>query len=68
MSAYDLTTLGNAKAWLPIVSTNTNDDPTISRLITATSQDFMRATKRPDLLHDRLSLANHGDHHAHDRR
>ena len=38
------------KLWLPINSTNTNDDAVLSRLITAVSMDFLRAAKRPDLL------------------
>jgi hypothetical protein len=50
MAAQDLTQLATLKNWLPITSTNTNDDATLSRLITAVSMDFARATRRPDLL------------------
>lgn len=50
MAAQDLTTKDNLKLWLPVKSDITTDDATLARLITATSQDFMRATKRPDLL------------------
>ena len=61
MAAQDLTTLQTLKDWLPITSTNTSDDATIGRLITATSQDFMRATKRPDLLQADYAEVRLGD-------
>jgi len=50
MGVNDLTQLDTLKQWLPISTANVNDDGTIARLITSTSQDFMRAVKRPDLL------------------
>jgi hypothetical protein len=61
MAAQDLTTLATLKLWLPIASANTNDDVTIERLITAVSLDFMRATKRPDLLKATYAEARQGD-------
>ncbi len=61
MVASDLTTLENLKAWLPINTTTTSDDPTLSRLITAASNDFMRATKRPDLLQASYCEVRTGD-------
>lgn len=61
MAAQDLTTLATAKQWLPISSSNTADDATIARLVTATSQDFMRATRRPDLLLAQYVEARQGD-------
>jgi hypothetical protein len=61
MAAQDLTTIATLKLWLPITSTNTNDDASISRLITAVSQDFQRATGRPDLL-----MADHTEVHQGD--
>lgn len=61
MAAQDLTTLATAKLWLPISSTNTADDTTLSRLITATSIDFMRATNRPDLLQNDYTEVHQGD-------
>lgn len=61
MAAQDLTTLPTLKAWLPITSTNTNDDTTLSRLITAVSMDFMRSTKRPDMLLASYTEARQGD-------
>jgi uncharacterized phiE125 gp8 family phage protein len=61
MAAQDLTTLANVKLWLPINTSNTNDDATIGRLITAVSQDFMRATNRPDLLQADYTEVHQGD-------
>jgi hypothetical protein len=61
MSANDLTTLANLKGWLPIDVGNTDDDDTLARLITATSQDFMRATHRPDLLLADYTEVHQGD-------
>lgn len=61
MAATDLTTLANLKAWLPINTATTSDDPTLSRLITAVSNDFMRATKRPDLLQATYNEVRIGD-------
>ena len=61
MAAQDLTTLANLKLWLPITSTNTNDDATLSRLITAVSMDFQRATRRPDLLQTDYIEVHQGD-------
>jgi hypothetical protein len=61
MAAQDLTTKETLKLWLPIASANTNDDVTIERLITAVSLDFMRATKRPDLLKATYTEARQGD-------
>lgn len=61
MAAQDLTQLATLKNWLPITSTNTGDDATLSRLLTAVSMDFMRATKRPDLLYATYSEVHQGD-------
>src|ERR1700679_2456733 len=61
MAAQDLTTLPTLKLWLPITSNNTNDDTSISRLITATSMDFQRAIKRPDLLQAEYTEVHQGD-------
>lgn len=44
----DLTTLANVKAWLKI--TDTSLDTLLTRLITATSADFLNEIRRPDLL------------------
>jgi hypothetical protein len=57
----DLTTLANVKQWAPIASTTTSDDTLISRLITACSNDFTRATLRPDLLQDDYTEVHQGD-------
>jgi hypothetical protein len=57
----DLTTLANVKQWAPIASTTTSDDSLISRLITACSNDFERATLRPDLLQDDYTEVHQGD-------
>src|ERR1700723_235893 len=61
MAAGDLTTLANLKLWLPIPVTTTAEDPTFTRLITATSSDFTRATKRPDLLATDYTEVHEGD-------
>lgn len=61
MADQDLTTLETLKLWLPITSTNTNDDVTLSRLVTAVSLDFQRATKRPDLLKAEYAEVRQGD-------
>ncbi len=61
MAAQDLTTIENLKGWLPINSTTNTDDGNIARLITAVSADFMRATKRPDLLLASYAEARQGD-------
>jgi hypothetical protein len=61
MAIEDLTTLATLKQWLPITSTNTNDDATLSRLLTAVSMDFQRATKRPDLLFASYNEVHQGD-------
>jgi uncharacterized phiE125 gp8 family phage protein len=61
MAAGDLTTLANLKLWAPITSTNTNDDAILSRLISAVSSDFTRATRRPDLLEDTYAEVHQGD-------
>jgi hypothetical protein len=61
MAAQDLTTLATLKAWLPITSTNNNDDATLLRLITAVSMDFARATRRPDLLMATYVEVHQGD-------
>lgn len=57
----DLTNLQNLKLWLPIPATQTAEDALLSRLITATSNDFMRATKRPDLLTANYTEVRNGD-------
>jgi hypothetical protein len=61
MSANDLTTLDTLKQWLPVKSDIVTDDATLGRLITAVSQDFMRATKRPDLLQADYTEVRQGD-------
>jgi hypothetical protein len=61
MAAGDLTTLTNVKQWAPIASTTTSDDALISRLITACSNDFTRATLRPDLLEADYAEVHNGD-------
>lgn len=61
MAATDLTTLADLKPWIPIPLTTTSEDATLSRLITATSDDFMRATKRPDLLSQAYTEVHQGD-------
>jgi hypothetical protein len=61
MAANDLTTLATLKLWLPINSTNTNDDATISRLITAVSGDFTHSAERPDLLKTSYTEVRVGD-------
>ena len=61
MAAQDLTTLPTLKQWLPITSTNNNDDNTLSRLLTAVSMDFARATRRPDLLQATYTEVHQGD-------
>ena len=61
MAAQDLTQLATLKSWLPITSTNTNDDATLARLITAVSVDFGRATMRPDLLQASYTEVHQGD-------
>lgn len=62
MADGDLTTLATLKQWLPIPSTTTSDDATLSRLIAATSGDFTRSTARPDLLAtDYASEVHQGD-------
>jgi hypothetical protein len=46
----NLTTLANVKEWLPIPTSTTSSDALLTLLITQVSDDFMRATLRPDLL------------------
>ncbi|MHB8303353.1 MAG: hypothetical protein ACYDC6_11030 [Acidobacteriaceae bacterium] len=57
----DLTTLANVHAWLPIPVTTTSEDPLLTRLITATSMDFQRATARPDLMTSTYTETRQGD-------
>jgi len=61
MAATDLTQLATLKQWLPINSTTTTDDATLTRLLTAVSMDFQRATRRPDLLQASYTEARQGD-------
>jgi hypothetical protein len=61
MADQDLTTIENVKTWLPISTTNSADDGSLSRLITAVSMDFMRATRRPDLLLADYTEVHQGD-------
>ena len=61
MAAQDLSQLATLKSWLPISIPNSNDDFTLSRLLTAVSQDFMRATHRPDLLQANYLETRDGD-------
>jgi hypothetical protein len=61
MAVQDLSTITNVKAWLPINTANTNDDPSIQRLLTATSMDFARATHRPDILMATYIEVHQGD-------
>ena len=69
MSAYDLTTVANVKAWLGLPSPPTPSDATISALVTAASRAIYAALSRPSLLpktytdtidldSDRVYLAN----------
>jgi hypothetical protein len=57
----DLTVLSDVKLWLPIPPGTVSEDPILSRLITATSNDFMRATGRPDLLAAAYTEVRQGD-------
>ena len=57
----DLTTLESLKEWLPVPSTTTSDDATLSALISACSGDFLRATNRPDLLSATYNEVRQGD-------
>lgn len=57
----DLTTLDAVKAWLPIKAEITTGDDVITSLIKACSADFLRATKRPDLLADDYTEVRQGD-------
>lgn len=57
----DLTTLANVKLWLPIPSGTTSEDALLTRLISATSDDFERATKRTDLLAADYTEVREGD-------
>jgi hypothetical protein len=61
MAAQDLTQLATLKQWLPIASGTTSDDSTLSRLITAVSVDFARATRRPDILQANYTEVHQGD-------
>lgn len=61
MAAQDLSLLATLKSWLPINSSTTTDDATLSRLLTAVSQDFQRATNRPDILQASYTEARQGD-------
>ncbi len=61
MADQDLTIIENVKTWLPISTANNTDDASITRLITAVSMDFMRATKRPDLLLADYTEVHQGD-------
>jgi len=61
MALQDLTTLPTLKQWLPVASTNNNDDTTLARLLTAVSMDFLRATRRPDLLLSTYTEVHQGD-------
>ena len=69
MSAYDLTTVANAKAWLGLPSEPTLNDTTLATLVTAASRviyaDLSRTSLLPraytdtiDLESDRVYLAN----------
>ncbi|HVJ09269.1 MAG TPA: hypothetical protein VM554_12885 [Acidisarcina sp.] len=57
----DLTTLANVKGWAPIATTTVSDDALLTRLISSCSQDFLRATLRPDLLETSYSEVHMGD-------
>lgn len=61
MATGDLTNISDLKLWLPIPAGTTSEDPLFSRLITATSNDFVRAIKRPDLLAAAYSEVRQGD-------
>src|ERR1700735_766637 len=61
MAASDLVLLPMVKAWVPIKNSNTVDDALLASLITACSNDFMRATKRPDLLYATYTETRIGD-------
>jgi hypothetical protein len=57
----DLTTLAAVKAWLPVKTEITTGDDVITSLIKACSADFLRATKRPDLLAADYTEVHQGD-------
>ena len=57
----DLTTLTSVKNWLGVPLGNTSQDALFSQLITATSADFLRAIKRPDLLTASYTETREGD-------
>lgn len=50
MSAYDLTTVANAKAWLGLPSEPTPSDTTLAALVTAASRAICAALSRASLL------------------
>jgi hypothetical protein len=50
MSAYDLTTLANVKAWLGLPSPPGVSDATLSGLVTAASRAILAALSRPSIL------------------
>ena len=69
MSAYDLTTVANVKAWLGLPAPPTPSDATLAALVTAASRAIYAALSRPrccrraytdtiDLESDRVYLAN----------
>src|SRR5579863_9294592 len=69
MSAYDLTTVANVKAWLGLPGSPTPSDPTIAALVVAASRTIYAALSRTSLLpqsytdtidleSDRVYLAN----------
>jgi hypothetical protein len=61
MADQDLSTLATLKGWLPIKTSETADDATLTRLLTAVSMDFQRAVNRPDLLQADYMEVHPGD-------
>jgi hypothetical protein len=57
----DLTNLLAVKQWLPIPASTVTDDALLAGLITSTSNDFLRATRRPDLLAATYAEVRQGD-------
>lgn len=58
----DLTTITEVKAWIGGgLGTNSVNDAQLSALISACSADFIRATKRPDLLTSTYAEVRQGD-------
>ena len=57
----DLTTLADLKSWLAIPVTQTGSDAALTSLVSATSEDFLRAIERTDLLTANYTEVREGD-------